>query len=183
MNERPESKRGSVAQDVFLGVGVLALILALAWPRVGQAMRARAVAAARADVEAVRTAALSLWEERRAWPAAADPGVVPVDLAGYLPEGFTFQRPGYALEWERWERVEEPPAEDTPNAAEGPLDSPLVLPRDSVARLLPDIGELGGVTVQAQDARLLAALLDHYGPLRSFVRERTWSLVIVKEGP
>jgi hypothetical protein len=166
---------------VFLGVGVLALVLALAWPRAGQTMLARRVAAAQADVEAVRTAARSLEDRGRAWPAAAEPGVVPSGLAGHLPEGFSFRRGGYVLAWGRWEMVAGPP-EELPKTLTVPPDSPLTLPPDSVARILPEVEQLGGVTVQARDARLLAALLDHYGPRRSFVRDGTWTLVLPKEG-
>lgn len=124
MTDAPRDKRRTLAQDAFLGVAALALVLALAWPRAGKALLARRVAAASADVEAVRTAAQALRTERDAWPEAADPGVVPPDLASRLPAGFSFQGAGYVLAWERWETVEPPPPEAAPEEGPGPRQTP-----------------------------------------------------------
>jgi len=182
MTDTPRFSWRTLAEDAFLGIAALALVLTLAWPRAGQVLLARRASALEAHVEAVRTAAGSLWAERHAWPAAADPGVVPPDLAGHLPDGFSFRGAGYVLEWERWETVEAPPPEAAPKDPEVPFDSPLLLPPDSVPPVQPEVGEIVGVTVRARDTRLLAALLNHFGPQRSFVRDETWTLVLPREG-
>jgi len=182
MTDTRRSNWRTLAEDVFLGVAALALVVALAWPRAGRELLARRAFAVEADVETVQTAAGSFWAERHAWPVAADPGVVPPDLAGHLPDGFSFRGAGYVIEWERWETVEAPPPEAAPKAPEVLLDSPLFLPSDSVPPVRPEVGEIGGVTVRARDTRLLAALLGHFGPQRSFVWDETWTLVLPREG-
>lgn len=184
MTEAPRARWRTLAQDAFLGIAALALVLALAWPRAGKALLARRAAAVEADVEAVRAAAEALRAEQGGWPEPADPGVVPPDLAGRLPAGLSFQGAGFVLDWERWEIVEPPPPEAAPKEGFAvPPDSPLLAPPDSTPPAGPEVGELGGLTVQARDTRLLRALLERFGPRRSFVRDDTWTLVLGPEEP
>ena len=181
MSDAPATTWRNVAEDAFLGLAALALVLSLAWPRVERALLERRVLAAQADVEAVRTAAAALRTARQAWPRSAGPGEIPPDLAGLLPDGFSFRGSGYVLGWERWETVAAPPPEPTPIGFEELLTPPLVPLADSVGPVLPEVGELAGVTVRARDTRLLAALLDRFGSQRSFVRDETWTLVLTEE--
>jgi prepilin-type N-terminal cleavage/methylation domain-containing protein len=54
------------------------------------------------DLESVRIAAYGAWYETGKWPAEVGPGLVPPGLAQYLPNGFTFQRKDYTLDWENF---------------------------------------------------------------------------------
>lgn len=64
-------------------------------------LRNHAVSAAVAsDLNGIRLAAYNHWADRESWPADAAPGVVPPELVPYLPQGFTFTRPTYTLDWE-----------------------------------------------------------------------------------
>ena len=63
-----------------------------------RAMSAHAVA----DLEAIRLAGYSAWYETGAWPAEAGTGLVPPGLAPYLPNGFSFSKPEYTLDWENF---------------------------------------------------------------------------------
>jgi len=175
VSDAPAKTWRSLAEDAFLGLAALALVLSLAWPRVERALLERRVSAAQADVEAVRTAAAALRTELQAWPPSAGPGEIPPDLAGLLPDGFSFQGGGYFLGWERWETVApRPPFEDLLDPTQLPLPH-------STGAALPGVGELAGVTVRTRDPRLLAALLARFGPQRSFVRDETWTLVLAEE--
>jgi len=36
------------------------------------------------------------------WPAESGPGIIPPELAPYLPEGFTMVKPQYTLDWDNF---------------------------------------------------------------------------------
>lgn len=180
------SRRRSVAPgDVLLALAALALVAALAYPRVERALLWRRVAAAQADVDAVLAAAADLQREEGSWPAAAPSGEVPSELVGRLPPGFSFRGSSHTLEWSCWETVDPAAAAASVEEVEPPdpgvsLTSPeprLPPPDDSVAAPVP-VDALGAVTVHADDERILKALLERYGTARSFVRERSWTLVL-----
>lgn len=57
------------------------------------------------------------------------------------------------------------------------------LVQDSLPPAGPHLAELGAVTVQARDERILAALLDRFGTARSFVRGDLWVYLLPPEAP
>ena len=88
--------------EVLAVVAALAIVGRIALPNVQEArIRARARTAI-ADVDLVRAAATSYHARTKEWPADAPDGQVPAELVGDLPEGFSFARRGYRLDWERW---------------------------------------------------------------------------------
>ncbi len=172
--------------DVLLALAALALLGALAYPRVERALLWRRVAAAQADVDAVLAAAADHRREEGSWPGAAPSGEVPSGLEGRLPPGFSFQGSSYTLEWSCWEAVDSAAAASSVEETEPPVlgmsptapEPRLPPPEDSVAAPVP-VDTVGVVTVHAEDARILKALMERYGAARSFVRERSWSLVLL----
>ena len=54
------------------------------------------------DFETVRIAVMSYHADHNQWPADGYTGQVPPGLAAYLPDGFSFERMGYRLDWENW---------------------------------------------------------------------------------
>ncbi|HEX3232952.1 MAG TPA: prepilin-type N-terminal cleavage/methylation domain-containing protein [Gemmatimonadales bacterium] len=95
-------RRGFTMIELLTVLIVLALLSGLAILRYID-LRNRALAVqASADLETVRLAAYSAWYETGNWPADAGPGVMPPELASYLPGGFSFQRNEYSLDWENF---------------------------------------------------------------------------------
>jgi hypothetical protein len=178
---------GATSGDVLLALAAVALVAAMAYPRVERALMWRAVEAAQADVEAVRTAAVAYRDEAGGWPAPAEAGATPPELAGHLPPDFSFRAGSYTLEWGRWEAVEQAPqqeAAEQPAAEPPPGATPPALPPqgDSLPEVQLPVETLGVVTVHADDGRLLEALLERFGTNRSFLREGSWTLVLSLRG-
>jgi prepilin-type N-terminal cleavage/methylation domain-containing protein len=93
---------GFTLVELVVVVAVVSILTRIALPNVQEALlRARATAA-RGDVEVVRTAALNYYARTSQWPAEAAAGELPPELVGDLPEGFTFDRGTYLLDWDRW---------------------------------------------------------------------------------
>ena len=183
----PSSRRGVTSGDVLLALASVALVAAIAYPRTERALLWRTVAAAQADVETVRAAAAAYRAEAGGFPAPAEAGAVPAELDGRLPPGFSFLAGSYTLEWDRWETVglaaqAQPAEQPVMEAPPGDFEPALPPPADSVREVQVPVETLGAVTVHAQDERVLAALLERYGASHSFVRERSWTLVLPPAG-
>lgn len=172
----PHARLGAaIAGNVFLLLAFVCLAGAVAYPRMQRQASERQVESVIADVALLREAAESFLGREDRWPDDGAPGVVPTELAPTLPAGFSFDRNGYVLEWERWDVVI--PA-STPAQAE-PADEGSGLSVDSIARPQgPRTRGLGGITVVSSDAALRAVLLREFGPAHSFVRDSTWTLVL-----
>lgn len=85
-----------------MAVSIVGILAGLAIPNLrGMTYRARATEV-NADLETVRVATLNYNADSSRWPADAAQGVVPTELDGYLPEGFSFQGNGYELKYENF---------------------------------------------------------------------------------
>ncbi|MGN6391907.1 MAG: type II secretion system protein [Gemmatimonadales bacterium] len=84
---------------VLIVMGLLAGLAILKY--IDLTHRAHAAQAA-GDLEAVRIAAYGAWYETGKWPPEVGAGIIPPGLAPYLPNGFTFQRSTYTLDWENF---------------------------------------------------------------------------------
>ena len=82
---------------VMIVMGLLASIALLKY--IDLTHRARAAQAV-GDLQTVRIAAYSAWYETGSWPGEVGPGAVPPGMVQYLPQGFSFTRPSYTLDWE-----------------------------------------------------------------------------------
>ena len=84
---------------VMIVISILAGLAVLKYVDLRHRARAAQVSA---DLQSVRLAAYGAWYEHNAWPSDAGPGQVPADLVPYLPQGFSFAKPEYTLDWENF---------------------------------------------------------------------------------
>lgn len=97
-----EARRGGFSLiELLMAVSIVGILAGLAIPNLrSMTFRARA-AEVDGDFQVVRTAVLQYNGDQFTWPAEVGSGVVPTELDGYLPEGFSFQGNGYELDYER----------------------------------------------------------------------------------
>jgi prepilin-type N-terminal cleavage/methylation domain-containing protein len=124
------SSRGFTALELVVALSILVILLALLIPRYIALVRHTRATQAMADLFAVRAAGYIYYAETGNWPAECATGVVPQELAHYLPTTFEFRNKDYELDWENWRRP------------------------DGSARS-PRTGILIGVSVVSKDAGLL----------------------------
>ncbi len=155
------------AAEGLLALAVLALVAAAAYPSLRRAVFEHRVRAAIREMDAIRASARQVHLRTGAWPQSAPPGEMPAALRGALPPGVAFTGPHYRLEWDLFAGVRE--GDDA--RSEGRT-------ADGVAPGPPVLDTLAGITLQSTERPLLAALLHHYGPLVSFARDSTWTLVV-----
>lgn len=93
-------RRGFTFVELLVAMIVFSILAGISLLRYKD-LRNHAVAAAVAsDLNGIRLAAYNHWADRESWPADAAPGVTPAALVPYLPQGFSFTKPGYTLDWE-----------------------------------------------------------------------------------
>lgn len=98
----PRRDGGFTLVELVVVVAVVSILARIALPSLQEAViRARA-AAALGDVDVVRTAAANYHARTSQWPAETATGVVPPELVQDLPDGFSFEREQYQLDWDRW---------------------------------------------------------------------------------
>ncbi len=164
-----DASRGSRtvrAANVALVVGGLALVISVILPRLHRKAFAERVEAAASDATAIRDLALRFRKEHGSLPGSAARGVAPNEFDMLRNDTLPFNRPGYALQWNRWYRVRQPAV-------------PRELPEeaDTLPSPPPILEEFGGVTVFADDLHLLAALRERFGDI-STVRSGSWTLFV-----
>lgn len=177
--------------DAMIGLGVIALVMAALLPTYRARAFNAAVESAVADVEAVRQATSRIRSTTGAWPTAVPPGMLPNGSSGALPADSALIRDGYAIEWRLWQRVEEElaparslappildPDEQPPLTGLVAADAP---PDSAAAEVIEAVRTEGAVVVHSSEPLLLAALLRQHGSAVSFVRDTTWTLLLIGE--
>ena len=135
---RDERRAGFSLVELLIAVSIVGILAGLAIPNMrNMTFRARATTVA-ADIEVLRLATLNLNGDLHMWPAEVGPGVVPPELNGFLPDGFSFDGNGYQLDFEN-------------------LSFPGGLPGD------PTTTQLIGASVTSADDRLHNAIAELLG--------------------
>ena len=134
-----ESRRGGFSLvELLVAVSIVGILAGLAIPNMrNMTFRARATTVA-ADIEVLRVATLTYNGDQHRWPSEVGPGVVPPELTGFLPSGFSFSGNGYQMDYEN-------------------LSFPGGLPGD------PTTTQLIGAAITSADTRLSNAIVELLG--------------------
>jgi prepilin-type N-terminal cleavage/methylation domain-containing protein len=97
-----KTRRGFSFVELLVVLTILGLLVRFGLPRYNQLRKQAQSRAAVADVRVVRDAVINYRQDRGAWPTETGGGQVPPGLAGYLPQGFDFDRSAYVLDYEFW---------------------------------------------------------------------------------
>lgn len=180
MSESGRPRGGTAVGNALVVLSMLSVGAALLYPRMRMARFEERVAGVVAAVELARTSALRHFAETDAWPADAEPGVVPPELSDDVPSPGGFVQEAATLDWNRWQAVY------LPEPLPPPEDRPLVddeVEAEPAPPPAPEFTYRASLSVHSADEGLLAALLARYGPSMSFVRDTTWTLVLPGSAP
>ena len=132
-------RAGFTLVELLVTVSIVGILAGLAIPNMrNMTFRARATSVA-ADLEVLRVATLSFNGDMHAWPAEVASGVVPPELNGFLPDGFSFQGNGYEIDFENVPLIAGLPGD--PNASQL-IGASVTAPDDRLANGIAEI--LGG---------------------------------------
>lgn len=172
-------RAGLATSDVVIGVAALALVLAAAAPTLRARGFASLVEQARGDVETLRSAAEQYFASSQAWPTPGEAGTIPPEVATAFPGAIELVQEEYSIQWQVLEMIERRNAPPGSN----PIPADADATPDSVGpeQMSVPVG-IGGIVLRSSNDALLGALLGHYGPRTSFVRDSTWTLIIGAPG-
>jgi prepilin-type N-terminal cleavage/methylation domain-containing protein len=95
-------RRGFTIIEMLAVMTIIGILVRIALPSL-QAIRRKAEAAkVLGDFEAVRVAAYNYNADTGLWPPETGAGRVPQQLVTYLPQGFSFTKSDYQLDWDYW---------------------------------------------------------------------------------
>lgn len=99
---RPDRRRGGFSLiELLMALSIVGILAGLAIPNLrNMTWRARATEVA-GDLEVVKISTAQYNGDAFNWPAEVGQGVVPPELVGHLPGGFSFQGNGYELDYDR----------------------------------------------------------------------------------
>ncbi len=179
-------RAGIAMSDALVFLSLVSLIFAIVYPRIRRVAYEQRVDAAISNIETLGAAARRHFEQEGAWPAEAPSGMIPAELVGDLPDGFSFEWEHYTVDWNLWKTVrtseailEEDPSEDDEDLDEEPVQDEDPEPAsESITTIHP----LAGITIYSDEQALLAMLLERYGADLSFVRDGSWTLILEEAG-
>jgi prepilin-type N-terminal cleavage/methylation domain-containing protein len=96
------AKRGFTIIEVVTVVMIVSIVTRIAVPQMQEVLTRARATEIRASFRVVEEAATRLSVENNPWPEDALAGIVPEPLVEKLPEGFSFDRERYQLDWENW---------------------------------------------------------------------------------
>jgi len=131
--------KGLTMLELAVAMTVVGILAAVAIPNYMNFMRDVRAAQAVADIQAVRAAVYLYFGDHQHWPPEEQAGVVPVELAPYLPRDMIFFKSTYKIDYDNW------------------------ITNGGQSRF-PDVGVLVGVSVISADKSLLQAAKSLLGP-------------------
>jgi hypothetical protein len=96
------TRRGFAWYEIVLTLTAIVSITALAISMTADRGRQAVASEVLADVDSVRAAVFRFYSDSAYFPAQAGFTVVPENLGGYLPPGFSFRRPYGTLDYRNW---------------------------------------------------------------------------------
>lgn len=180
-------RAGVTVSDALVFLSLVSLIFAIVYPRIRRVAYEQRVDAAVYNIETLSDAARSHFEAEGSWPAEAPSGMIPAELVGDLPDGFSFEWEHYTVDWNLWETVRAPDVvpeedEDEDEYEDEYLDRDEMPPEGLELEAAPPpvftVHPLAGITIYSDEQALLAMLLEQYGADLSFVRDGSWTLIL-----
>ena len=98
--KRRGPRAGFTLVELVLVVVIISILAGLAIPNYKVVVIKARAADVLGRIRVVELGVHSYLGENNAWPAEAAPGVVPSDMAAFLPDNFEFASEDYDLDWE-----------------------------------------------------------------------------------
>jgi prepilin-type N-terminal cleavage/methylation domain-containing protein len=96
------TRRGFTFVEIMLAMVIVGLLSTIAVPKYLDLKRRASTTNIIADFQVVRVALLNYYGDSSSFPPESGAGDIPPGLAHYLPEGFTFKRKAWTLDYENW---------------------------------------------------------------------------------
>lgn len=95
-------RSGFTLIELLMSMTIVALLSSIAVPKFRDMRRRAEAAQIMGDFDAMRHAVLSFYVDSSYYPAEANAGKVPRNLAKYLPTNFKMKKPQWELDYENW---------------------------------------------------------------------------------
>lgn len=100
VSRRRGDRGGFTLIELLTTMVVLSILAAIALPRLRGAILKAEAADVVSNLNALKVAVITYQSDQNAWPPEAGQGEIPGGLEEYLPEGFSFRKDGYTLDFE-----------------------------------------------------------------------------------
>jgi prepilin-type N-terminal cleavage/methylation domain-containing protein len=95
-------RSGFTIIELLISLTIVALLASIAVPKFRDIRRRATAAQLMGDFDVMRHATLSFFVDSQYFPEEAGKGNIPVNLARYLPNGFSMKKPQWELDYENW---------------------------------------------------------------------------------